>query len=168
MAANFILSLVVILLSVVILIQTASYPDFGNLSVIGPEAIPNCLAYFMLAAAAYLITAEVVKCLRGKKENPSYFVQEINKAKAVLSGLSQNLAGVVRTILTLVLMYLFATCLKKVGFEICSAVFLIGTMLLNGVRKIWKLITVPVVTIAVVYLVFVYGLRVNIPMMFLG
>lgn len=167
MAANLILSLCMLILSGVILTETAAYPDYSNLSVIGPEAIPNYLAYFIGIIALYLILTEGVKCFRGRKQNPSYAKAELEKSRRVLSALLENKQGLLRIVCTLILMFAFAELMKTVGFEICAAVFLVGAMLLNGVRKIWQLILVPAATIAFVYFAFVCALHVSVPMQFL-
>lgn len=167
MLTNLILSICMAVLSIVILTQTAAFPSYGNIAAVGPEVIPNYLAYIILAIAAYLAILELVKCIRGKGETPSYAQKELAKSRKTLSGLLENKRGLLRIAGTLVLMFLFAELLRPVGFEICAAVFLVGCMLMNGVRKIWQLVLIPAVTIAVVYIGFVYALRVNIPMLFL-
>ena len=166
MVTNLILSLCMVILSVVILTQTAGFPSYGNIAAIGPEVIPNYLAYIILLITAYLLIVEVVKCIRGRRDTPTHIQKELAKSRDVLSGLLENKRGLLRITGTLVLMYLFAKLLRPIGFEICAAAFLVGSMLMNGVRKIWQLVLIPLATIAVVYVGFVYALRVNIPMMF--
>lgn len=167
MVGNVILSVCIIIFSLFIFLQTSAFPEYKNLAVIGPEAIPNCLAGFMLLIAVLLLINEGIKAAKGKHNQPSYVEAEIAKAKETWQVVVSNKMGVVRVMGNLVLMVLFGVCLRTVGFEICGFVFLVCSMLLNGIRTVWKLIVIPLATIAVVYGVFVIALRINIPMLFL-
>lgn len=167
MIANLILSGCMLVLSGMIVLETSGYPDYSNVGVIGPDVIPNCLALFIAVIAVILALNEVYKCVKGGKATPTYAQAEIVRSKEVMTNLFANKPGLLRIIATLLLMFLFAMLLDVVGFEICTVVFLVCTMLLNGVRKLLPLVLVPIGTVLVVYVGFVYALRVSIPMLFL-
>lgn len=167
MVGNLILIAGTVLVSVVILLQTSTFPDYSNISAVGPEAIPNVLAFLMLAIAALLAVQELQKILRGRHNSPTYVQAELQKAKDTWHMIVSNPSGILRVVGNLLLIVLFSLLLRTVGFEICAFVFLAGSMILNGVRTPWKIIVLPVCTIAVIYGVFVAALRINIPMLFL-
>ena len=167
MVGNFILIAATVLVSGIVLAQTSTFPDYSNISSVGPEAIPNVLAILMLVIVAILAVQEVQKILRGRHESPTYVQVELQKTKEAWAMILSNKMGNLRVAGNLIMIVLFALLLRTVGFEICAFVFLAGGMLLNGVRKVWQIILLPVCTIAIIYGVFVVSLRINIPMLFL-
>ena len=59
---------------------------------------------------------------------------------------------------------LYMVLLEPLGFAIASVLFIFGTLLWLGVRKIPLLILVPVVTSAVLFYVFKYMLYIRLPL----
>lgn len=167
MIGNLILSACMLILSGIIVWETSAYPDFSGNAIVGPEVIPNLLAGFIVAIAVILILNEGYKCVKNRNGHPSYARAELAKSKEALGKLHTNKAGVLRIIAILALMFLYAALLNTVGFEICTFVFLVCAMLFTGVRDLKCLLLIPVGTVAVVYLCFVYALKVSIPMLFL-
>ncbi|WP_050622543.1 tripartite tricarboxylate transporter TctB family protein [Clostridium phoceensis] len=167
MVGNLILIAATVLVSGIVLAQTSTFSDYSSISAVGPEAVPNVLAVLMLAIAAILAVQEVQKILRGRYENPTYVQAELQKTKETWAMILSNKMGILRVAGNLIMIVLFALLLRTVGFEICAFVFLAGGMLLNGVRKVWQIILLPICTIAIIYGVFVVALRINIPMLFL-
>ncbi len=163
MIANFVLSGFVAILSLGILYLTSQFKDFSNFAMVGPEVIPNCLAVIMLVLAGLIVAGEIIKITTHKN-----YVQEQTKgAKDLYIKITSNKPGLLRILGTLVLMVLFGVLLRIIGFEICCMSFLFLCMLMNGVRNKIQLIAIPVITTLVVYGIFVYFLRVNVPMLFL-
>lgn len=163
MIANFIFCACMFALSGYVWYETSGYPDYSSMAIVGPEAIPNLLAWIITILSVIVLLGEVVKILRDK----TYFSTQTAGAKALAKSVLGHKSGIFRIVATLAMMFLYAALLKTVGFEICSAVFLVVTMLLNGVRN-WKvLVLIPVGTIAVVFVVFVKLLHVSVPMLFL-
>ena len=68
MLGELILSIVLIVIAALVLVDTSGYHDFGALSVIGPEFLPNLIAYFFLIAAAVFLIKLAHKVFI-KKEN---------------------------------------------------------------------------------------------------
>lgn len=163
MVANLVLCVCMWALSGVIVYQTSGYPDYSNMAIIGPEVIPNILAGLIAVFAAAIALNEGFKCVKNKE----YFKEQTAGARKVASDLKGNKPGIIRTVAILLLMVVYALALDTVGFEICTAVFLVASMLLSGIRNPKVLILVPVGTIVVVYICFVYALRVSVPMLFL-
>ena len=163
MIANFVLCACMLALSGVIVYQTSGYPDYSNMAIIGPDVIPNILAGLIAAFAVIIALMEVFKCFKNKE----YFKEQTAGAKEVAANVAANKMGLIRIISILGMMLVYALALDTVGFEICTAVFLVASMLLCGVRNRKVLVLVPIGTIAVVYICFVYALRVSVPMLFL-
>jgi len=163
MIANFVLCACMFAISGYIWYETSGYPDYSNMAIVGPEAIPNLLAWILVILSVIVLLGEIRKIVTDK----GYFADQVGGAKWLAKEVLENKAGIFRIVATLGMMFLYAALLKTVGFEICSTVFLVTTMLLNGVRN-WKvLVLVPVGTIAVVFFIFVELLHVSVPMMFL-
>ncbi len=162
MIANFILSGVITVLSCGILYLTSQFKDFSNFAMVGPEVVPNCLAAIMLILSAIIFFTEIFKIVRQK----NYVQEQLKGAKELYAHITGNKRGLFRILGTLALMFLFGAALRTVGFEICGIVFLVSCMLMNGVRSKVQLVVIPLVTAVVVYGLFVYFLRVNIPMLF--
>ena len=167
MIANLILSVCMLILSGVLIRETSSYPDFSGNSIVGPEAIPNILAGFIAVIAIIIALREIYKCVKGRNASPTYVQAELAKSKEAMGKLASNKAGLFRIIAILTLMLLYTVLLNTVGFEIFTSVFLVCAMLLTGVRNIKYLVLISLGTITVIYVCFVYALKVSIPMLFL-
>lgn len=166
MLGELILSVILLILGVGVLISTSAYPDFGALSVIGPEFLPNLVAYFFLLSAVVFLAKLVHKAFVKKvdEDGNSYLQMEKEKVqKACQSIFKENLktnAGVAATMLMIVA---YGLLLPHTGYEILTIIFLVVSMLLNGVRKPKILILVPVLTVIAIYIVFILLLKVQIP-----
>lgn len=166
MLGDLILSVILLGISIGVLISTSSYPDFGNLSVIGPEFLPNIMSYFFIFAAAVLLVKLIYKAFVRKtdEEGRAYLALEKEKVRAAGSKIfKENFRVNLNVVITLLLVAAYGLLLSYVGYEILTAVFLIITMLLNGIRKPRTLILVPVLTLIAIYIVFVLLLKVQIP-----
>jgi len=62
-----------------------------------------------------------------------------------------------------IMILLYALLLKPVGFIIVNLLFLFGVLFVMGERKVWKLIAIPIVVTAAMYMVFVVGLKILLP-----
>lgn len=58
---------------------------------------------------------------------------------------------------------LYALLIKPLGFIIVNLLFLFGVLFIMGERKVWKLIVIPIVVTAAMYLIFVVGLKILLP-----
>lgn len=163
MIANLVLCVCMYALCGIVWAETATYPDFSRMSMVGPEAIPNLLGWIIAVLSTVVLLKEVVKIIKDK----TYFANQTAGAKALAKDVWENKPGILRVVVVIGMMFLYASLLDTVGFEICSAVFLLVSMLICGIRN-WKvLVLVPLGTIAVVYIVFVEALSVSVPMLFL-
>lgn len=168
MLGDLILSIVLIVISTLVLRSTSTYPDYGSLSVIGPEVFPNIIAYFLLIASAYFLICIIYKAFIKKTdaEGNSYLETEKAKVKAACNSIfKENLAGNVKVVITILLVIAYGMLLGVVGYEILTIVFLVATMFMNGIRKPQILIIVPVVAVVVIYVFFVMILKVQLPRM---
>lgn len=168
MLGDLILSIVLIVISTLVLRSTSAYPDYGSLSVIGPEVFPNIIAYFFLIAAAYFLICIIYKAFIKKtdEEGNSYLETEKAKVKVACNSIfKENLASNVKVVVTILLVIAYGMLLGIFGYEILTLVFLIVTMLMNGIRKPQILVGVSVATVVVIYVFFVMILKVQLPRM---
>lgn len=167
MLGDTILSIVLLIMGGYILNEVSGYPDYSNLSVIGPEVFPGVIAiFFILSAIWFLITV----IWRGwiKKtdaDGNSYIETEKAKIQAGVQSMKTNKGSIINLIITIVLMIAYALLLPTVGFEVLTIVFLIATMWMNGVRKPHVLVLISVLSVVVIYIFFVMILKVQIPRM---
>lgn len=166
MFADLILSAVLLVIGSAVLISTSHYPDFSQLSVIGPGFFPNIISIFFIISAVYLILKTLYKAFVKKtdSEGNSYIEMEKSRVSASIDkNFKQNRRSVLNLVITMVMILLYGLLLPTVGYEILTIVFLFVSMLLNGVRKPVTLIVVPIVATVVVYLLFVLILKVQLP-----
>lgn len=163
-----ILAIVLLVMGGYILNEVNAYPDYSNLSVIGPEVFPKLIAIFFIISAIWFLLTVVWKGWIKKVDinGVSYIEQEKTKISAGIQNAKENRASIFHLILTIILMIIYALLLPTVGFEILTIVFLIATMYLNGVRKPHVLLIVSVASVVVIYIFFVMILKVQIPRMF--
>ena len=167
MISNLILSACMLALSGVVFYETSGYADFSGMSIVGPEVIPNILATIIAVIAAIIALYEVYKCIKGSKATPTYAQTQLAHFREVKTAFLGNTSGLIRVFAIIALMFAYTMLLDTVGFEICTFIFLVASMWLTGVRNIKALVLIPVGTIAVVVGIFVYALKVSIPLMFL-
>lgn len=166
MLGDFVLAIILIVIGIGVLISTSAYPDFGSLSVIGPEFLPNIMSYFFIFSAVVLLAKLVHKAVIRKTdaEGRSYLSLEGEKVRKACGIIfKENLRVNINVVITLLLIVVYGLLLSTVGYEILTVVFLVTTMLLNGVRKPRTLILVPVLTLIAIYVIFVLLLKVQIP-----
>jgi putative tricarboxylic transport membrane protein len=163
-----ILSIVLLIMGGYILNEVSAYPDYSNLSVIGPEVFPGVIAIFFMISAAWLLVTVFWKgwVKKTNAEGNSYLEMEKAKIQAGIQSIKENKISIINLIVTIVLMIAYALLLPTVGFEILTIVFLIATMLMNGIRKPYMLVLISVVAVIVIYIFFVMILKVQIPRMF--
>lgn len=163
-----ILAIVLLVMGGYILNEVNAYPDYSNLSVIGPEVFPKLIAIFFIISAIWFLLTVVWKGWIKKVDvnGVSYIEQEKVKISAGIQNVKENRASIFHLIFTIVLMIIYALLLPTVGFEILTIVFLIATMYLNGVRKPHVLLIVSVASVVAIYIFFVMILKVQIPRMF--
>lgn len=168
MLGDVILSVVLIIMGGYILNEVSAYPDYSNLSVIGPEVFPGIIAVFFLISAVWLLFTVIWRgwIKKTDADGNSYIETEKAKIRSGLQSMNGNLASIVNLVITIVLMIAYALLLPTVGFEVLTIVFLIVTMLMNGVRKPHVLVIVSVASVVVIYIFFVMILKVQIPRMF--
>lgn len=168
MLGDAILAIVLLVMGGYILNEVNAYPDYSNLSVIGPEVFPKLIAIFFIISAIWFLLTVVWKGWIKKVDinGVSYIEQEKTKISAGIQNAKENRASIFHLILTIILMIIYALLLPTVGFEILTIVFLIATMYLNGVRKPHVLLIVSVASVVVIYIFFVMILKVQIPRMF--
>lgn len=166
MLGDLILSIILLIMGIGVLISTSQYPDFGALSVIGPEFLPNLVAYFFLIAAVVFLIKLADKTFIHKTDSNgvSYLQTEKEKVRAVCQSVfKDNFWTNLRVAITVLMVVAYGFLLPHVGYEILTAVFLVVSMLLNGIRKPLLLVVVPILTLVAIYVVFVLLLKVQIP-----
>lgn len=167
MIGNFITSVLLLILSGVIYTESKEMPNLGGMTLAGPGFFPKCCAAFFTFAAAVLIIQELYKIITVKTGDMTYVRTELKKAVDLKETIKNNVSGVIRMTVIPVLMVLYGISLRGIGFEISTFVFLIASMIVCGERSLKKLLLVPVLSIIVVYLLFIKFLRVAIPTSFL-
>lgn len=166
MLGDLILSVVLIALGSGVLISTSKYPDFGALSVIGPEFLPNIIAYFFIfAAAVFLIKLFYKAFIKKTDENGnSYLEMEKQSVHAACQSIfKDNIRQNLNVVIIILMIVAYGFLLPYVGYEILTLVFLVVSLLLNGIRKPLIIVLVPVLTVLAIYVVFVVLLKVQIP-----
>ena len=168
MLGDLILSIVLIVISILVLKSTSAYPDYGSLSVIGPEVFPNIIAYFFLIAAVYFLISILYKAFVKKTdaEGNSYLETEKAKVKAACNSIfKENLTSNVKAVFTVLMIIVYGMLFGILGYEILTVVFLVVSMLINGIRKPQTLIAVPVLAVVLIYVFCVMILKVQLPRM---
>lgn len=169
MIGNVITSVLLLIASVYIYIESIQMPMLGGLAVAGPSFFPLCCAAFFTVTAVILMGTEIYRVMSGKygTEEISYFHRELYRAAQLKNKISSNMRGLFRMILIPALMIAYGIALRPVGFEISTWIFLDLTMLVCGEKRWKRLVFIPAAAIAFVYLIFVRFLRVSVPMQFL-
>ncbi len=159
------MSVVLSAISAVVLAETATYPDFGALSVIPPSFFPNILAYFFLACSAFYIIKNFILAFVKKtdKNGESYIALEKQKWTKSTTFIKEHKGSIAHLVIIVAMGILYAVLLETVGYEILTAVFLFVSMFILGERRWYVLLIIPIAAILVIYLGFVTGLRVPIP-----
>lgn len=169
MLGELILSIVLIVIAALVLVDTSGYHDFGALSVIGPEFLPNLIAYFFLiAAAVFLIKLAHKVFIKKVDENgKSYLQTEKENVRAACNSIfKENFRANLNVVIILLMIVAYGFLLPAVGYEILTIIFLLVSLLLNGIRKPHVLVLVPILTVAAIYVAFVLVLKVQIPRIF--
>lgn len=170
MVGNLITSAILLIGSVYIIYEAKGMPNLGGGALAGPGFMPICCAVFFIFCAAVLIVKEISKIMTVKVETESgtksYAQAELEKVSDFFRLMKERSQDVLRMVAVPVLMIIYGLALRGIGFEISTFVFLVLSMVVCGERKPVRLIVVPIVAIALVYLLFVQFLRVTIPMRF--
>ena len=163
-----ILAIVLLVMGGYILNEVSAYPDYSNLSVIGPEVFPKLIAIFFIISAIWFLATVIWKGWIKKvdADGNSYIETEKAKVQAGIQSMKGNKSSIIHLVITIILMIAYALLLPTVGFEVLTIVFLIATMFMNGVRKPHVLAIVSVVSVVVIYIFFVVILKAQIPRMF--
>ena len=156
-----------LVLSGFIYVESGKMPNLGGMTLAGPGFFPRCCAGFFTFAAIVLIIQEVYKIVTVKTGDTTYARAELKKAADLKENIKHNLSGVFRMTVIPVLMVLYGISLRGIGFEISTFLFLISGMAVCGERSWKRLLLIPIVSILVVYLLFIKFLRVAIPTRFL-
>ncbi len=147
----------------------ATWPDYSRLSVLGPEMGPKLLGIAFIIAGVLLLlqvaNRAFIKKVNADGEN--YVQKDIANAKAKFAYLKEHWKGVIALIALPVMMWIYATVLPTVGFEICTLVFLFVALLICQERRWYILLGVPVGMTVVIYLLFRLLLNVPLPLLFL-
>ncbi|MCF2682263.1 tripartite tricarboxylate transporter TctB family protein [Faecalicatena contorta] len=168
MLGDAILAIVLLVMGGYILNEVNAYPDYSNLSVIGPEVFPKLIAIFFIISAIWFLATVIWKGWIKKvdADGNSYIEKEKAKVQAGVQSMQGNKTSIIHLVITIILMIAYALLLPTVGFEVLTIVFLIATMFMNGVRKPHVLLIVSVVSVVIIYIFFVMILKVQIPRMF--
>lgn len=166
MLGDLILSIVLLAMGGGVLISTSKYPDFGALSVIGPEFLPNIMSYFFIFSAVIFLVKLIIKAFVKKvdENGNSYLEMEQEKIQTVCHNIfRKNLRTNLNVVIIIAMIVVYGVLLPYVGYEILTVIFMVISLLLNGVRKPRILILVPILTLIAIYVVFVLVLKVQIP-----
>jgi len=160
------LALLLMAVATIVQVDIASYPDVSRILQVGPGVFPHFIAVFLYIVGAILIFKLLYLILIKKTDENGvpYLQAEKEAAKKNMQSIKENMGSFIGTIGILILMFLYASLLKTVGFEICTLVFLVGTMLCLGERRPLRLILVPVGSTAVILLIFRVFLKIALPL----
>lgn len=166
MIGEFLLALLLLAVATIVQVDISGYPDVSKILQVGPGVFPNFISIF-LYIVGFILILKLLYLLVIKKtdENGVPFLQaEKEAAKKNMESIKENMGSFIGTIGILVLMFLYASLLKTIGFEICTLVFLVGTMLFLGERRPVRLVLVPVGATAVILLIFRVFLKIALPL----
>lgn len=168
MLGDTILSIVLLIMGGYILNEVSGYPNYSNLSVIGPEVFPGIIAVFFIISAIWILITVVWRgwIKKTDADGNSYIEVEKQKIQVGIQNMKMNKGSIINLVITIILMIAYALLLPTVGFEVLTVVFLMMTMWLNGIRKPHILVLVSVLSVVAIYLFFVMILKVQIPRMF--
>lgn len=127
-------------LTVFVFVYSESFKKTQDNS-LNPAVWPRIICVLLCIVA----TIQLVNVLRGKVSTSI----TVNNKKEVFIAIGAIL--------------LYAILLKGVGYIICSALLMIGLLLIFRIKKIWAYVVLPVVTTALAYFLFHSLLRVPLP-----
>ena len=147
----------------------ATWPDYSRLSVLGPEMGPKLLGIAFIIAGVLLLLQGANRAFIKKvnAEGENYVKKDVENAKAKFAYLKKQWKGVIALIALPIMMWIYATVLPTVGFEICTVLFMVLALLICQERRWYLLVGVPVGVTVVIYLLFRLLLNVPLPLLFL-
>ena len=128
------------------------------------------IGHILLGVSLVLLLLQVANRAFIKKvnaEGENYVKKDVENAKAKFAYLKKQWKGVIALIALPIMMWIYATVLPTVGFEICTVVFMVLALLICQERRWYILLGVPVGMTVVIYLLFRLLLNVPLPLLFL-
>ncbi len=150
LAADFYIALIVIIIGIVFIAQSAALPDkdIG----IGPGDYPTVISYILI----FLGVVQACKSLM------------IAHGFPIPEGATIDKKGLFRVAVMVVATYIFYKLLKIVGFPILAPIYLFGAICFFGYKKYVKAAILSVVFTTVVYILFTKVFLVMLPAGLLG
>ncbi len=117
----------------------------------GPIALPGILAWLMIAIGAVHIAA-------------SLYLKLQNRTPSEKTRKKEDRANIAPVCLITLSSIFFIFLLPYVGYLVAMPLLIASIMFIAGVRELKRLITTPLFVSGILFAMFFYGLRVNLPL----
>jgi len=165
---NVIVCVVFLLMGAGVVIYAATFPDFSIITPIGPDVFPTVMGLAIVVFSIIALVPAVKELVSHKTADGKIDLsEEKEKFNSVIAKIKERKKNFIAMICIPVMMFLYGLLIEIVGFEILSALFLFGSIFLCGERRVLRLILVPTVGTACMYVVFVMVLQIPLHTLFL-
>jgi len=141
------LSLLLMVIAVATFIHARELPELqSDLNIIGASFLPKLLAFFLGGMSVFVFFDQA---------NKKYIEFKVTKEICMV-------------LLFMAMLFLYLFAMSVIGFEISSFIFLVLTMVLLGLRKVFVILGIATILPAVIFVVFVKMMYIPLPTLIQG
>ena len=165
---NVVVSSVLLIIGIAVVIYASTFPDFSLLTRVGPDLFPSIMGWVIIICSA-IVLFQALRKLASKRDSDGKIDlgEEKEKFRAALAKIKERKKNFIAMVGIPVMMLLYGLLIETVGFEILSVLFLFISILLCGERRPLRLVLIPVISTACMYLVFIVLLKIPMHCLFL-
>ena len=141
------LSLLLMVIAVATFLHARELPELqSDLNIIGASFLPKLLAFFLGGMSVFIFFDQA---------NSKYIEFKVTKEICMV-------------LLFMAMLFLYLFSMPVIGFEISSFIFLVLTMVLLGLRKVFVILGIATILPAVIFVVFVKMMYIPLPTLIQG